>query len=1012
MGSRAPREIRSLILLSSILIRVVALAWSLAVMRRLRDWRIALMTAMLALMATRQALTLAAQIEMGGWSPLQLSGRSWPELPGLIVSILAFGFVVVLGRMLEEQRSAVRSLEQKEGQFRDACRVASIGTCEIDLQTKSFSCSQDLRRLLGLTATDDRSFIQLVCSEDRPQLEAHVAAMARGEESHCDLSFCVDLPAGQARIHARGEVVRDRDGTPVRVVGLMADVTERDRIDRAVDYLARGLSGADSGRALLQDLVEFLAKTLNVEIAFVGRLVSPGKQRVETVAACRDGEVVEFDYEYEGTPCQDALEQRLCLYPDGLRELFPDNEVLRDLEIESYAGMPLHNSEGQAIGLLVAMSRRPLDDTKLLRALMRVFGLRAANELVRIDDEERLNLARFALDHAGDAIFVLDESSRIVDVNKTACERLGYSRDELLAMGVGDIDSEFPMDYWPEHWAEVRSKGVQVVQSTHRRRDGSEFPVEIVVAFVPDHGAGRICAFARDVSDRIEREAALRFSKFVVDHAGDAIFTIDEAGRFLAVNDTACARLGRTREEMLELDICDVSPEWSADTWAELWQRMASAGQLRIETVQRSKSGQEIPVEIVGRHLEHKGQHLVVAHVRDVSERKDAEDERSRLESELLHAQKMEAVGTLAGGVAHDFNNLLTAIFGNVEMALTALDDREGVTESLQAIERVAQQGESMTQSLLMFAHKARAEKEPVDLCKLTRDTMKMLRRLLPASIRVTEELPRGESAWVMADIAQLQQVLMNLTLNAQHAMPDGGGLWIGLRKDGAPAVTNGDPVCHGRAVLVVEDTGCGMDAETLRRIFEPFFTTRVRGDGTGLGLAIVHGIVTDHGGRIDVESEPGRGSRFEVSLPLAAAPTGDQAKSAPSPFLLPRPENSASILVAEDNELVRKLVVTALDAVGYSAAGVADGREALERFDEDPQGIQLAILDMDMPHVSGMSCLEELRRKQPELPVVLMTGNPSLLDKARSQLRVPILAKPFQMGSLVELVGDTLSDD
>ena len=480
---------------------------------------------------------------------------------------------------------------------------------------------------------------------------------------------------------------------------------------------------------------------------------------------------------------------------------------------------------------------------------------------------------------------------------------------------------------------------------------------------------------------------------------------IDVNGQFLDVNDTACKRLEYERSELLTMGVRDIDVEFPPWLWSEHWEEMLEVGSRVLTSTHKSKNGKVIPVEIMVAHLSYEGSDALCALARDITDRVSAEHEREQLELELRHAQRWEALGTFAGGIAHDFNNLLTAIYGSVEVALGDLGNAEVVQESLETIGGVANQGEAVTRSLLMFAHKARTEKRAVDLCELVADTVRLLRRLLPASIELVETLPDEDAVRVWADAAQLQQVLMNLTLNAHHALPQGGEVRITLTTEAAQDEGDNSP---GQAVLAVEDKGCGMDEETKRRLFEPFYTTRTRGDGTGMGLAIVHGIVIDHGGRITIESEPELGARFEVSLPLT-----DQVDLERSVVLTPRrpparDERRASVLVAEDNEFVRQLVVTSLRSAGYAVRGVGDGEAALSYFAAHPE-TQVAILDLDMPKVSGASCLRQLRQQRPELPIVLITGNVSLLGEARSLTDVPVLCKPFHTRDLVRQVDELL---
>ena len=298
--------------------------------------------------------------------------------------------------------------------------------------------------------------------------------------------------------------------------------------------------------------------------------------------------------------------------------------------------------------------------------------------------------------------------------------------------------------------------------------------------------------------------------------------------------------------------------------------------------------------------------------LREIAARKEAE-------AQLRQAQKLEAVGHLASGIAHDFNNLLTAISGYVALAKKTLRPDHPAVSSLESVEQVAEQAEGVTRALLTFSRKTAARKQPVELAAVVEKAAHLLKRILPAGIDLIVDTGFVSGVWVNADSVQLQQVLLNLAINARDAMPNGGRLQIrlALPRDGG---------IEPQAVrLIVRDTGTGMSPETLARIFEPFFTTKPRGTGTGLGLAIVHGIVTDHGGTIEVESQVGRGTTFTVALPVARAQV---RPSEPVEDREPCASHGEVVLVAEDHPYVRQIMTTGLRAAGYEVGQAEDGRD------------------------------------------------------------------------------------
>jgi two-component system cell cycle sensor histidine kinase/response regulator CckA len=299
-----------------------------------------------------------------------------------------------------------------------------------------------------------------------------------------------------------------------------------------------------------------------------------------------------------------------------------------------------------------------------------------------------------------------------------------------------------------------------------------------------------------------------------------------------------------------------------------------------------------------------------------------------------------------------------------------------------------------------------------VDLCSVVDESTRLLRRVVPASIDILRELPHQTPVWVNADATQIQQVLMNLAVNARDAMPEGGRLRITLRRE--PTGTSvgrprGDSVPgQGRAVLVVEDSGTGMSEEVRARVFEPFFTTKPREQGTGLGMSVIHGIITDHAGRIDVESELGRGTRVTIELPCCDPPG---VQSAPSDEHRAVVGHGETVILVDDNDQVRSVMTSALRSAGYHVVPARDGGAAAEQFRRYQATARLAVLDLDLPKKGGQACFRDIRRARPDLPAIFITGSADLeLDDDQAG-KTLLLRKPFAMTELVASVGKMLAD-
>ena len=478
-------------------------------------------------------------------------------------------------------------------------------------------------------------------------------------------------------------------------------------------------------------------------------------------------------------------------------------------------------------------------------------------------------------------------------------------------------------------------------------------------------------------------EAALRASearfRALVEHASDLIAILDTAGRFRYVSPSHQRVLGYAPEELVGRDAFALAHDDDLDylrwTLAEV---LGASGPVRPRYVRlrRRDGGWCVADMIVTNLVGDPAVAGVVVNARDVTEQE-------LLAEQLRQAQKMEALGKLAGGLAHDFNNVLAAIAGFAQLVRGDLPDEDPHRADLDEIVAATARGSTVTRQLLTFSRRRTVDTQVIDLAEVVRDTGRMLRPLLPSSIAV--ELRTGDApAWVIADRGQLEQVVMNLAVNARDAMPDGGTLAVTVELRDAPR-----PCCR----LVVRDTGCGMSPEVRGRIFEPFFTTKAAGQGSGLGLATVYGIVRQFGGTVVAESEEGAGATFTVTLPLAPPPsTHDRGDAADAAAV-----RGATILLADDEEGVRRSVQRLLERAGHTVLAVADGAAALQLLVERAGGVDLVLTDATMPVLGGRELAARIAARYPALPVVLMSGyNEHLAPVPEDARPLATLQKPF----------------
>ncbi len=493
------------------------------------------------------------------------------------------------------------------------------------------------------------------------------------------------------------------------------------------------------------------------------------------------------------------------------------------------------------------------------------------------------------------------------------------------------------------------------------------------------------------------------------------IFTADE-GRILDINDAFTHILGYSRQEAvgrtaLELGILVENP----DDKDLVLQKIREAGQIgSLEILLRTKSGQIVTCLLSAAPSMVRGQQCILSVITDITGRKKAEEEKARLEAQLLQAQKMEAVGSLAGGVAHDFNNLMTAILGNAELALDSLEKKhvsqQSIVHEVTEIKLAAQRAASLTRQLLMFSRKEVAKPEVFDLNATLDGMTKMLRRLIPENIELKYSLT-PDAYPVYADARQMEQVIVNLAVNARDAMPDGGVLeigTIGTTLDDSHTADHADARTGPHTVLSVSDTGQGMDETTMARIFEPFFTTKERGRGTGLGLSSVFGIVKQAGGHITVKSRPGMGSSFCIYLPAAEGPARHDTPPAKDAGVKGGTE---TILLCEDDDIVRGLGMKILASAGYRVIDAANAQDAIGRMREHDGPVHLLLTDVIMPGMNGSMLAEQLKKEFPAMKILFMSGytEDHILNRGIMEPGVNLIMKPFTRTELLKGVRRTI---
>ncbi|AEV83064.1 histidine kinase [Actinoplanes sp. SE50] len=610
------------------------------------------------------------------------------------------------------------------------------------------------------------------------------------------------------------------------------------------------------------------------------------------------------------------------------------------------------------------------------------------------------------IDHTSSVIYMRNADGRYMLVNREYERLFGLRREDIVGLTDHDLFPPATADAFRDNDLQALAGGVPVQMEERVPGDEGE-RIYLTVKFPLINGDGTpyaVAGISTDITERSRAEAALRDSeerfRLLAEHAQDIIF------RYRLAPEPAMEYLSRAVEQITGFTAEDfyadpelienrIEPE-DRPVFERSW-RMPRSGTTSFRL--RRRDGEVVWIEQRAGAVTAPGGALVAVEgiLRDVTERMAAERERAELERQLRQSERLDSLGQLAGGIAHDFNNILAVISGYADMMIDELGDEHPSKPDANGIKQAAARGAALTRQLLLFSRSEPSRSELLDLNAVASDMLRLLGRTLGEDIELGTELVADLPPVVM-DRSKLEQVVMNAVLNARAAMPAGGRLTISTGREHGGA--GDDQVC-----LAVTDTGCGMTPEVLARAFEPFFTTKGRGSGTGLGLATAYGVVTDAGGTITLESEPGRGTTLRVRLP---AGTEDAAGVTPA---APAAEDAAGdgrrILVVEDEEMVRDIVCRLLVKAGYQVFAAPHPAEALRMCRDEALAFDVLLSDVIMPGMSGTQLAAELRRDRPGLPVLFMSGYTSGPAPGGQELPTdaPLIRKPFERQTLLDEV-------
>ena len=615
---------------------------------------------------------------------------------------------------------------------------------------------------------------------------------------------------------------------------------------------------------------------------------------------------------------------------------------------------------------------------------------------------------------SSDAIIIHDaETGNIIDVNRTMLEMYGYTHQEAMQLDIGDLSSMEPGFTQQDAVKKVKqaiNEGPQLFEWSARHKNGTCFWVEVSLRKTTIGGEGRVLAVVRDITERKRVDSELQLVKHSIEHSAFPFTWIGDDSRILYVNHSTCQSLGYTREEMYTQTVGDFDPTYSSEHWPDFWEELKTQKSLKFESHHIRKDGTKFPVEVTANYLEFEGKEHLFAYVQDISDRISFEKQQKQLQRQLQQAQKMEAIGTLAGGIAHDFNNILGAIYGYTEIAQDNVNNTNKLNEALQQIYGGAQRARDLVQQILTFSRRGDQDLKPLKVQFVLNEALKLLRSTIPTTIEIEQDIDPA-CRDILADPTQIHQIVMNLCTNAYQSMRETGGkISISLIPfelvpgEESPEL---DLSPGSYLTMKVRDNGSGIQPAHLDRIFEPYFTTRGSEEGTGLGLAMVHGIVKSLGGDITVESEPGRGTTFNVYFPVLEQKINDQPDEQATPISV----GSERIMVVDDDVVMADVSRELLESLGYRVTALTGSVPALENFREAPDDFDLVITDITMPDMTGIDLARHILKIRPDMPIILCTGFTELIsaEDAKSLGISDYLVKPVAREELLLAVQKAL---
>lgn len=802
---------------------------------------------------------------------------------------------------------------------------------------------------------------------------------------------------------------------PGTIAVQFSNMTNEAKFAEIILNISRGSSSAIGDEYFLL-FAEYLCRSVGADYVMIGERIGEHADTISTIAVYGDGAVRgNFTYDLKGTPCLHIMLERAgCSYPDKVHAAFPDGTFLEEMGIQGYVGVPLFSAQGDVLGLMAVLTRTPLKNAETIESVLSFFAPRAAAELERRHAEEFLRLARFSIENASEAIFWYDMTGRYLYVNEAGCRALGYSLDELQLMHIFDIDPRATEEAWKNMIDSLRRKGSIHHESALFSKFGRELPVEVRTNLRRYAGKEYIFSFAHDISERKRADEMIAAEKerlaVTLRSINDGVITTDVDGSIVLMNRIAEYLTGWRQQQALGRAIREIFRCLQDKTREPYELPFAEPGAtdrfraLPNRLLLITKDGRERTISAYAAPVRDRESYFsgIVLVFRDITEQ-------VRMEEDLLRNEKLESIGVLAGGIAHDFNNLLTGILGNLSLAHMLIDPEDRVVHKIEEAIKASERARELAAQLLTFSKGGVPVKKTLSIRQIIMDSASF--SLRGSNVRCAFDIPDSLLP-VDVDPGQINQVINNLIINADQAMPDGGTVRIR-----AENVTISEhsilPLRPGDYVLVaISDEGSGIPAKLLPKIFDPYFTTKTK--GSGLGLSTVYSIIKRHNGHVSVQSALGRGSTFTLYLPVSDHVPVEETTE-PVEVLY---HGKGRILVMDDEDIIREIAGEILTHLGYTPILSRDGDEALRLYRqaaEQREPFDAVIMDLTIPGgMGGKELIRHLLLFDPNVRAIVSSGysNDPILAFYQEFGFKGFVIKPYKAEDISRVLHEVLTQD